>query len=328
MITTAQQAIVRQRDALAIFLRAPLGQLAAACAGVWDNTAELEALLCKKLESLSYCDRLSAIGLDGIQLSADISAKGYDRENIGADLSQRPYMKNVLPTTDFILSESYISERSGRPGITALQIVKDGATPLGFISARFDLHDLPLTALLYEESRNWLQMKGDPSIRGALFYQQRFHSVLDQHVDTVLAVVEELMRDHGVFHCDIYFSSNRATVWSHADPYRYRILTIDELIDPDFCLTFPKTPYPDTAVIPPENIRQILEGFRDLRFADENIYLRIGSINVYNGMVGLTFSCDGSHSIAADEFLQKGLVFWIGRAESGMATVACAPQAT
>jgi hypothetical protein len=46
----------------------------------------------------------------------------------------------------------------------------------------------PLTAPLYEESRVWRQMKGDLSIRGGLFLQQRFESVLDQHVETVIAV--------------------------------------------------------------------------------------------------------------------------------------------
>jgi hypothetical protein len=31
-----------------------------------------------------------------------------------------------------------------------------------------------------------------------------------------------------------------------------------------------------------------------------------------NGMVGLTFSCDGSHYMSADEFLEKNLSFWVG----------------
>ena len=66
-----------------------------------------------------------------------------------------------------------------------------------------------------------------------------------------IMITSELMVDRSVFHCDLHFSSNRATVWSQADPYRYRILTIDELIDPDVCLTFPKTPYPDSAVVQP-----------------------------------------------------------------------------
>jgi len=328
MITSAQQSIARQRDALAIFLQTPLNELALSCVSAWGDIDALEDVLRKGLKTLPYCNRLTVMNQDGIQLTAEIGPGSADRENQGSDRSLRPYMKNVLPATDFILSESYISERSRRPSITAVQIVRRNQNPLGFIAAYFDLHDLPLTARLYEEPREWRQMKGDPSIRGALFYQQRVHSVLDQHIDTVIAVIEELMLDHGIFHCDLYFSSNRATVWSQADPYRYRILTIDELIDPDVCLTFPRTPYPDTAVIRQPQVRRILESFRDLRFTDENIYLRIGSLNVYNGMVGLTFSCDGSHSIAADEFLQKGLLFWIGRAESGIATVAFAPQAT
>jgi len=35
-------------------------------------------------------------------------------------------------------------------------------------------------------------------------------------------------------------------------------------------------------------------------------------LNVVNGMVGLTFSCDGSHYMSADEFLAKPDSFWFG----------------
>ena len=89
---------------------------------------------------------------------------------------------------------------------------------------------------------------------------------------------------------------------------------------------FSKTPYPTAAKVQPESVRKVLESFRDLRFADENIYLRLASLNVYNGLVGLTFSCDGSHSIFADEFLQKGLAFWIGSAAAGITTVPGVPN--
>lgn len=59
----------------------------------------------------------------------------------------------------------------------------------------------------------------------------------------------------------------------------------------------------------------MLERFRALRQADENIYLRSASINVINGMVGLTFSCDGSHYMTVDEFLARDLAFWLGNPE-------------
>ncbi len=321
MITAAQQSIARQRDALTIFLKAPLTELAAVCAQSWGDCAALEDALRAGLADLPYCDHLYAMDRSGVQVTAQVSRQGNDIQNIGLDRSLRPYMSNVVPISDLILSEAYIGEYKKRPSITAVQPVKKDGNPVGFLGANFDLRDLPLTAPLYEETRDWRQMKGDPSIRGGLFYQQRIESVLDQHIDTVIAVIEELIVDHGIFHCEIYFSSNRATVWNHADPYRYHILNIDELVDPDVCLAFQKTPYADSAAISSTRIRSVLESFRDLRFADENIYLRSASLNIYNGLVGLTFSCDGSHSISADEFLQKGLAFWIGSAAAGTTTI-------
>ena len=51
-----------------------------------------------------------------------------------------------------------------------------------------------------------------------------------------------------------------------------------------------------------------------LRKVDMTIYLRTASINIYNGMVSLTFSCDGSHYMRYDEFLAKGATFWSGAA--------------
>ena len=321
MITSAQQCIARQRDALSIFLSDPLKQLASNCAEVWDDIDSLEDSLRVGLANLPYCSHLFALGLDGIQRTARVSVEGDDRASLGVDRSQQPFMKAVLPSTDFILTESYISERSKRPSITAMQIVSIENKPAGFISAHFDLRKLPLTAPLYEETSDWIQMKGDPSIRSGLFAQQRIDSVLDQHIDTIISVVEELIIDHGVFHCEIYFSSSRAIIWNHSDPYSYRILTIDELIDPDVCLMFSKTTYPKAARIQPETVRSILESFRDLRFADETVYLRIATLNIYNGKVGLTFSCDGSHCISSTEFLSKGLSYWIGSAAAGVTTV-------
>ena len=49
-----------------------------------------------------------------------------------------------------------------------------------------------------------------------------------------------------------------------------------------------------------------------LRIVDTTIYLRTASINIFNAMVSLTFSCDGSHYMRFDEFLAKGPAFWSG----------------
>ncbi len=64
--------------------------------------------------------------------------------------------------------------------------------------------------------------------------------------------------------------------------------------------------------MPADKIMPVFELFKTLRFADENVYLRAGSLNLINGMVGLNFSCDGSHYMRFDEFLEKNTDFWFG----------------
>jgi hypothetical protein len=110
----------------------------------------------------------------------------------------------------------------------------------------------------------------------------------------------------------LHFSSSRAIVWVMEDPYRYRLLDIEALIEPDICLAYPRTPYPTGALVPPEQVRSVLDAFRTLRLMDEMFYLRSGTLNIFNGLVGLTFSCDGSHYIPYDEFLRKDHDFWTG----------------
>ncbi|MGD8927069.1 MAG: PDC sensor domain-containing protein, partial [Thioalkalispiraceae bacterium] len=289
----------------------PLKRAAQACSAVWGDRERLNQALTEVLQTMPYCKFLYALTSDAIQISDNISHEGVVTKDFGRDRSQRPYMNEVVPSSDFVLSDAYISLRAKRPSLTAIQIVRDksGAT-LGFIGSDFDLRALPLTRDLYEEPRQWTQIKGDPSIRSNVFAQHRVDSEMDRHIDIVLGVIEELIVDHGVFNAKLHFSSNRAVIWHYDDPYRYRLLGIDSLIDPNICLAYPNRTYPNDATIPERQIRPILEGLRQLRYMDETLYLRAGALNIFNGIINLTFSCDGSHYLPYDEFLNKEHAFW------------------
>ena len=159
---------------------------------------------------------------------------------------------------------------------------------------------------------HWKQYRGDPAIRGGLFEQSRVRSAMDDQFNETFAAVENLMRQHGVFHAKLHFSSSRVTLWRYSDPCRYRVLSIDELLTSMPWHAYPRIAYPGDAAIEPEHIRGVLEMFRILRFSDEQIYLRSGSLNLINGLVGLNFSCDGSHYISAKEFLASPYTRWFG----------------
>lgn len=309
--TSLQDSISNQRELLITMLSDPLHRAAESCARVWADREKLNHALSEVLHTMSYCKYLYTLDLDAIQNSDNVSHEGLVTRHFARDRSDRPYMQEMTAASDFILSSAYISLRAKRPSLTAIQRVHDEQqNSLGFIGADFDLRDLPLTRDLYEEPREWTQIKGDPSIRGNVFSQTRSDSDMDRHIDTVLGVIEELIVDHGVFHAKLHFSSNRAVIWHFDDPFRYRLLSLDVLIDPNICLAYPNREYPKNASIPQSQIRPILDSLRQLRFMDDTLYLRAGALNIFNGILSLNFSCDGSHYIPYDEFLNKEHAFW------------------
>ena len=311
--SSLKETIRLQREKLTAMLSAEMHDLAIKCVDLLAEREQLDELLSDALPRFSYCKHLYVMNADGEQITDNITQAGKDTDHFGRNRMDRPYMQGIIGTTDFKLSEAYISRNKKRPSFTAIQVIRDEAGErVGFLGVDFDLRELPGINERYREPDSWRQVKGDPAIRRVVFHQQRAESQMDRHLDEVLPIMSELMSEHGVFHGKLHFSSSRATVWMVDDPFSYRILSFDEIIDPDICLAYPRHEYHERAIVPVDKIMPIFEVFRSLRFADENIYLRAGSLNVINGMVGLNFSCDGSHYMRYDEFLNKSTDFWFG----------------
>jgi len=308
-----KDSIYRQREELARMLREPIALLAGKCAPVWGDRDRLNAVLLEGFSGIPYCTYLYVVGTDGVQISDNVGDAGLISGHYQRNRAERPYMKEAMPAWGFLLSSAYISLAAHRPSLTALQVVvSDAGAVLGYLGADFDLRKLPVTAVLYQEPGTWRQVKGDPAIRSTLFQQTRIESPMDRNMQSALAILEELLTERGTFQCQIHFSSSQAIIWTTDDPLRYRILDQEALTDPDICLVFPSRPYPADAAIPQTDIARILNAMRGLREVDTTIYLRTASINIFNGMVSLTFSCDGSHYMRYDEFLAKGASFWSG----------------
>jgi len=305
--------VAKQRQTLKEFLHTSMSQLARQCARNMHNVAGLEALLKYHMSQSTYCKYLWVLDHTAHQLTATVSKKKFIEEQKGRDRIARPYMQRALKGESFYLSDAYISRHRRRPTLTSVQAITDeeGKT-LGYLGADFDLRKLPHTAKLNLNKKGWQQMKGDPAIRGGLFTQQRTVSAMDEKFDDIFSLVQELMTEHGVFHAKFHFSSSRATIWLVDSPYDYQILNIDELTDASVCLAFPKREYFDQAKVPRKKICKVFKQFKKLRFADETVYLRAASLNIVNEMVGLNFSCDGSHYVSYDEFLAKDNSFWFG----------------
>ncbi len=311
--TTLQKTVSKQRKMLAALLFDSMSELATSCATNMDDHQALEALLSAEMGKAQYCKYLWVVDKTGRQITEDVTRSGLKQGQIGRDRIARPYLQRALKGDDYYLSEAYISRNRKRPSLTAVKTIydTDGKT-IGYLGADFDLRELPQTTEQYKDEKIWLQVKGDPAIRSGLFSQQRIESAMDAQIDDVLSLVEELILVQGVFHAKLHFSSSRATLWRVENPFVYQILNFDELSNPDICLAYRHQEYFEKAIVKPEKIPLIFQQFKTLRFADETIYLRAASLNVVNGMVGLNFSCDGSHYMSHEEFLEKNMTFWFG----------------
>ncbi|MGD8913078.1 MAG: hypothetical protein PVJ68_10100 [Candidatus Thiodiazotropha sp.] len=315
-MTPVKQIILAKKDALASTVAEPLSLLAVQCVPVWSDTDALDRVLLDHIERIPNCEFLYAWDLEGQEISSLILPGQVDKSWRGRDLSQRPYLKNNLPFKGIMLSSVYHSQFSNNECVTALQAVRKNKVLLGFIAADFSLDKLEVDESLNKEPQHWQQFKGDPAVRGTLFMQQRIQSRLDENIDSVHSTIYDLMTQHGIFHCKIHYSSGRCSFWVLDDPYSYQVHGVDEIVDPDIVLAYPLKRYPDQAKVSPQQIREVFSEFKALRFADETIYLRSASINIMNGMLGLTFSCDGSHYMPVEEFIEKNLGFWIGELAS------------
>lgn len=152
----------------------------------------------------------------------------------------------------------------------------------------------------------WLQVKGDPSVRKFLFSQTRQTSLFDENIDTIHQIMTTLLLEKGVFHIKAHYSSSQLTCWFIDDPFNYQVYVKEEILMKDFLENFPTVKYENRVVLIDKNqIIPALNEFKKLRFTDEQVYLRAASMNRINGMIGMNFSCDGSHYIDYEEFFKK-----------------------
>ena len=307
-----KQIISKKKSALENLASAPLMALAEQCATAWYDPDKLDVILQNGIHELSHCSLIFAVDTKGILISSNVESNNLDTQWRGTDLTGRPFLQSNLPYQGLTISQVYTSRLTMQPTLTVMQAVRYEEEILGFIAADFNVDKLPLTEVGIQEPAAWKQFKGDPAIRGTLFMQERAMSTMDKVLDEVINIIIDMMQHHGIFHTKIHFSSSRASFWSVDEPFDYNIHLVDEIIDPDRCLAYPRQPLHERAQVNEADIARVLNLCKVLRNADETIYLRSASFNIVNGIVGLTFSCDGSHYINFREFIDKDTGFWFG----------------
>lgn len=311
-----QASIERQREHLTETLDILLASIAESCVDLWELPDQLDQRLQDLIQFIPGCKMLYAVDCKARQISSNVAQESVDLSVRGQDLSGRPYIQRMSEGQDFLLSHVYLGKEDRQPCLTAVQrVIKQDGEVVGCLAADCGLINLPVVQLADYAKVDWRQIKGDPAIRQNLFQQSRVTSSIDEHLDEVHHILADLFINRGMFHIKVHYSGSRATLWLYRDPHHYHLHVLDEIIDPSVCLAYPRVDYPENATVDHQTIRQVFDRYKSLRETDNTVYLRSASLNIISGMVGLTFSCDGSHYMSVVNFLEKGENFWFGYTE-------------
>lgn len=278
----------------------------------WKIKAQIDAQLANYIHKLAYVNHLYVINSEGVQVSNTYFDVGtHTQFDVGRNRAMRPYVRQLSLGDSYTLSGVYINQGAGEPAVTVMQRITDHRSALlGYLCAELFIRHIPHLNSIFDEPPRWQQLKGDPAIRSQLFQQRRNESLLDQHIDLVIDQLEGLICFHGLFQLNLHFSSSRATVWFIDSPLHYRLLDHKVLTDPELSFIYPPTDYSTDSHIAQSDIRPLLEILKQLRLQDEVVYLRSASLNLFNGLVSLTFSCDGTHYIPYGDLLNPDHKFW------------------
>jgi len=308
-----KQTISEQRKLLTTWFEPAMLNLSKICVVVWPDLDSLDEILSRHFASIPHCHLVYAVDKFGKQISSNISANGIDTTYRDQDLSRRPYCVSLYPKRHFMLSSVYISQNTGCPCLSAVQpVIDERQNFFGFVVADFDIRRLPLSvkppkATPFPQQHHYKTPHKSSQPR-------RVTNLLDKYLSDIQGILNKLISEHGVFHCTLHYSSATAQLWQMDDPYQYCLYDVEQLLDPDMYQIYPRLPYSDKAKVSCREVQLVLEHFRILRLADESIYLRYGSLNIMNGMVGLSFSFDGSQYMSVPDFLNKDLSYWFEQA--------------
>lgn len=268
------------------------------------NPKQLDDLLYSYMQNHSYVNLAYVLDRSGIQLSSNIYNNKISVEHQGQDLSSRPFINTIGDDNPIFVSDAYISTATLKPCVSVAHTICHQNETIAILVFDLDLEKLPLPKQDFN-LEDWRQIKGDPEIRSNLFNQHRVESAMDLSIDTVHTIASELICELGVFHLKLHYASSRATIWSYDNPYNYHVHVLDEITSPNIFLLYPKKTYPEQAKVTPEQVVEVFEKFKHMRFMDENLYLKTASLNIMNATIGLSFSCDGNHYLTVNEFLKN-----------------------
>jgi len=130
----------------------------------------------------------------------------------------------------------------------------------------------------------------------------------DEHIDQIVCKSYELFTSNTVFSMDFHCGSGLIAIWYHNNPYNPKIVNVDQFLDLDkdnswLNRTNEKEIVTPSRKISKEQVYEILQVAKKMRFSDEFLYLRYLSVNIPGDKITALFTCGGTYCVNTKKFL-------------------------
>ncbi len=190
-----------------------------------------------------------------------------------------------------------------------------------------------------------VSIKGDPSLRETAFTRDRYTSIVDQVLPTLIPALRHLVLDTVVYRVFVGLNNGEVRIYSVMSPFTEEIHAAGKIVSAAYMERhFPPIPYAAKAAlihemqnhasnsavfralpddlrlllhkqalewrpVPRERLEAVFDRLLDMRKMP-NFYLRNFGISMVQDAVRLQFNCDGTHIVSTAEyqrFLQENL---------------------
>lgn len=180
-------------------------------------------------------------------------------------------------------------------------------------------------------------IRGDPSLRETTFDRKRYTSEVDEHIDTLIPNLQELMLNRSTYKLFVGFNNGEIRTISVFDPMREEVHCVEKMIDPGYIeRQFPRVDYDDkirlmreiyTALraspiyqqlpvywrnimarrsaawepMEQEEVVHVISTLKTLRDMP-TYYIRNVTLSVVQSIVRMQFNCDGTQIVSAENY--------------------------
>lgn len=137
---------------------------------------------------------------------------------------------------------------------------------------------------------------------------RKINTYSDEKIDLIVCKSYDLFTSNTVFSMDFHCASGMIKIWYHNNPYNPKVVNVDQYLTLSKDNSWLSRKIEQETVAPSrkitkEQVAEILQVAKKMRFSDQFLYLRYLSVNIPGDKITILYTCGGTYCVNTMKFL-------------------------